>query len=58
MTHTDRTNGQRTILIADRELPVRVGLHTILSGEADLLVPAPASTIKELTALEIGRAHV
>lgn len=45
------TGGKQTILIADREFPIRVGLLTILSGEPGLLVPAPASTIKELTAL-------
>lgn len=51
MTHLARVNCKRTVLIADRELPIRVGLLAILSGEPDLLVPAPASTIKELTAL-------
>lgn len=51
MTQPVLTGGKQTILIADREFPIRVGLLTILSGEPGLLVPAPASTIKELTAL-------
>lgn len=41
----------RTIVIADRELPIRVGLLTILDGETGVTVPAPVSTIEELTAL-------
>jgi DNA-binding NarL/FixJ family response regulator len=41
----------RTIVIADRELPIRVGLLTILDGEPGVTVPAPVSTIEELTAL-------
>jgi len=51
MTHRDRTGCRHTVLLADRELPIRAGLLTILSGEPDLLVPPPASTLKELTAL-------
>lgn len=41
----------RTVLIADRELPIRTGLRTILADEPGLIVPATASTITELTAL-------
>lgn len=41
----------RTILIADRELPVRAGLHTILADRPDIVAPPPVSTIAELTAL-------
>lgn len=41
----------RTIIIADRELPVRVGLLTILEREPGVSVPAPVSTIEALTVL-------
>lgn len=41
----------RTIIIADRELPIRAGLLTILDGEPGVNVPAPVSTIGELTPL-------
>lgn len=40
-----------TVLIANREFPVRVGLFTILAKEPGLRVPAPVSTIAELTAI-------
>ena len=41
----------RTIVIADRELPIRVGLLTILDGVPGVSVLAPVSTIEELTTL-------
>lgn len=40
-----------TVLIANREFPVRVGLLTFLAKEPGLRVPAPVSTIAELTAM-------
>ena len=40
-----------TIIIADRELPVRVGLLTILEGAPEVNVPAPVATLEELTIL-------
>ncbi len=40
-----------TVLIANREFPVRVGLLTILVKEPGLFVPPPVSTIAELTTM-------
>lgn len=39
----------RTVLIADRELPARAGLLTILGDKPEIIAPPPASTIAELT---------
>lgn len=41
----------RPIVIADRELPIRVGLLTILDGEPGVNIPAPISTLDELTTM-------
>jgi len=51
MKYTLSQNARSTVLIADRELPIRVGLLTILADEPNLIVPPPASTISELTAM-------
>lgn len=48
---SDPKTGRRTLLIADRELPVRVGLRTILAGEPGIIATSASSTIAELTAL-------
>ena len=41
----------RTIVIADRELPIRVGLLTILDGEPGVSIPSPVSTLEELATM-------
>lgn len=51
MKYTLPQNAKSTVLIADRELPIRAGLLTILADEPNLIVPPPASTISDLMAM-------
>ncbi|MEQ1794138.1 MAG: response regulator transcription factor [Nitrospira sp.] len=51
MKQSNSAKQRHTVLIASRELPIRIGLLTILANEAGLFMPPPAATVSELTTM-------